>query len=567
MSAPAIELPAAILKKRRAMLDFAGPLSPEFIVVTGACDDCQRVVTFASHHQALGAVRSMKELVDHAASLAVKTASKTPAAACPTCGARVAPSTVATLVFHSGLAHDIVILWSRKQGVFGSRSVALLKLDESGAVLPLGALSADDEACLVADLPFRAALALLDSGDGTRAYSMIRDLAALRPDDPLLLRLVPILMVKGDSTMGRCLADAYVKRRPEDADGHYRAAEALLTCVLIGEEPAERVADVKAGLERAVALRPGHRDAALALCNLLRRERRTEEGRIAFAKLVQDHPDWDMAHAGLASMVIEADPETALVHFTQAERLNPEDANYPVGCARALLALGRKAEAREAVKRARKLTSVHRYFATIERALSDESGRAEYAEGTERLRLELSLNDTSIASFSPRGEFIVQHIYSNLPVGSGTLRMLIDPRAAPLKESAFTLAVGDVVRVRVCSGGRPDLLASAEPRGQWHGGGTYESPGTRFEVAINDAIVATVGNPEAGGLSVDIIVDAKEKVCVALHATGSDAFAFRHWSFPFLQAGEVATIRVLGPGTASEPASVEPRKAAAGNSG
>lgn len=68
-------------------------------------------------------------------------------------------------------------------------------------------------------------------------------------------------------------------------------------------------------------------------------------------------------------MSVEREPELALVHFQEGERLEPADADYPVGVARALLQLGRKEEARKALARAQALTSSHPRFAELEVAL------------------------------------------------------------------------------------------------------------------------------------------------------------------------------------------------------
>jgi len=58
-------------------------------------------------------------------------------------------------------------------------------------------------------------------------------------------------------------------------------------------------------------------------------------------------------------------PARALEHFVTGGRLAPTDADYPLGEARALLALGRKTEARVAFDRGEQLAPNHRLIATL----------------------------------------------------------------------------------------------------------------------------------------------------------------------------------------------------------
>ena len=72
----------------------------------------------------------------------------------------------------------------------------------------------------------------------------------------------------------------------------------------------------------------------------------------------------------LAAPALVTIAEVALEHFTRGEALAPEDPDYPLGRARALIRLRRMDEAREACERGRELAPEHPRIAEIEAALA-----------------------------------------------------------------------------------------------------------------------------------------------------------------------------------------------------
>ena len=136
-----------------------------------------------------------------------------------------------------------------------------------------------------------------------------------------------------------------------------------------------------------------------------------------------------------------------------------------------------------------------------------------------------------MADFNPGHEPKTAHLFYDLPRGSRGLRWLLDERILPPQGGALDLNVGDVIDVRVRSDGPTSLPARGHSGDRIKGSGQHRSPELRFEVSVNGSVVATIGNPDAGGLSVDLaVIDRDEKVQISLHATGSDDTGFRHWA-------------------------------------
>ena len=75
----------------------------------------------------------------------------------------------------------------------------------------------------------------------------------------------------------------------------------------------------------------------------------------ALRALLAHHPDHPEANYTLGLILLVAKPEAALACFERGEAASPEDPDYPRSRARALLALGRLPEAREAIERAEEL--------------------------------------------------------------------------------------------------------------------------------------------------------------------------------------------------------------------
>jgi tetratricopeptide (TPR) repeat protein len=71
--------------------------------------------------------------------------------------------------------------------------------------------------------------------------------------------------------------------------------------------------------------------------------------------VLQRTPDHAVANYTLGLVLLPSQPAEALACFERGERAAPNDADYPRSRARALLALGRQAEAQAAIARAMEL--------------------------------------------------------------------------------------------------------------------------------------------------------------------------------------------------------------------
>jgi tetratricopeptide (TPR) repeat protein len=92
--------------------------------------------------------------------------------------------------------------------------------------------------------------------------------------------------------------------------------------------------------------------------------------RACFAAVITRCPGEAAPHFNLGVMALDSDPQAALDHFTRGESLAPDDVDYSLGRARALVRLGRAEEARQALARARDLDPEHPRIAELESSLS-----------------------------------------------------------------------------------------------------------------------------------------------------------------------------------------------------
>lgn len=371
METPLIALPADFVEMRRGHIKAHGPMTIDALIAQVGCTKCdESLATFALGTNTACGFKSAKEFVHTATQLAANMSHQTKTGPCRACGGPTKVASVQYHAFHSGLAEDLVVFWKTKRGLFARPSVELLKWNPFGGMLPAGDLTAEEESQFVRDAAFREAWACFEVGDIQNGVGLVEGLCNAYSPDSLLLRFVPQLIAHGYARLSQAIADNHRKLAPDDADGHYWSGEVLLQSMNHGIEPTDRLPEVRQSLEKAVALRGDHLPAALSLCNVLRAEERLDEAKGAFQKLLLHHPDCAEAHFNLAVMALEEDPQLALIHFQQGERIVPEDPDYPVGCARALVRLGRKDEARQSLARAKKLTNTHPRFAELESTLA-----------------------------------------------------------------------------------------------------------------------------------------------------------------------------------------------------
>jgi tetratricopeptide (TPR) repeat protein len=362
----------AFVRQRREHLTQHGLMAIDAILGVAQCTKCNGVGVIAIGANRIPAYESLDEFARLAKETGDDLARNAPAQACG-CGGALKPSSVEYYAHHSGLERDVVGVWTPKKAMSGKSSVALFVWDPFAPSVremsPLGEMSSDAVEQFVHDAHFRGTWFALE-GDADNAADIIEHLVELYPRDPLRLRFLPLILQRRKMQPALSLADRHRRECPEDADGHAAFGEILFTAIRHDLEPRARLDEARTALDTALSLAPDHRDAMMAVGNVLMFEARLDEARSTFLGLVSRHPDHAAAQFNAGVLLIDTDPAAALVHFQAGERVASTDADYPVGCARALLALGRKQEATEALKRARNLTSTHPRFRELEQALT-----------------------------------------------------------------------------------------------------------------------------------------------------------------------------------------------------
>jgi tetratricopeptide (TPR) repeat protein len=205
------------------------------------------------------------------------------------------------------------------------------------------------------DALLRRAKAAREAGDQDTALRTLLAAAGAIPGDPELLRFMPWLCRIRNTSVAGPIAEAHTRARPEDPAGWYWAAQVhieLMACGVLGEEA---LAVAEQQLARALSLAPRYADGLVALANVSRLRGDEAAALATLERLLAVHPGHPEGSYTLGLMLLDRDPERALRCFEAGERAQPADADYPRGRARALLAMGRRAEALDAARRAQAL--------------------------------------------------------------------------------------------------------------------------------------------------------------------------------------------------------------------
>ncbi|HKQ97686.1 MAG TPA: tetratricopeptide repeat protein, partial [Candidatus Polarisedimenticolia bacterium] len=230
---------------------------------------------------------------------------------------------------------------------------------------------------------------LTDTGRYPEALEATRRFLAADPGNRAGLLKEALLLVRtGDPVAGEAKARALVAVAPDQAEAHYVLGLAL--------EARGDLAGARAALERAVALQPGHLGALARLQTVLTRLGRTEEAatigaahREALARQRVEERVRGHRVRGVDAFNRQ-DYAAALEEFAVIEREDPKDPQVHLYKGSALLALGRRPEARTALLRSLELQPRN------ERALM-ELGRLEALDdrldaAVEALRRAIAIN-------------------------------------------------------------------------------------------------------------------------------------------------------------------------------
>jgi tetratricopeptide (TPR) repeat protein len=217
----------------------------------------------------------------------------------------------------------------------------------------------DLDRAVAADAILRTLGGLKDSfGDDEdfESFATVLDEGIARtPENRALLELCPFLLKHGGSAFVARLAAAHLQAAPQSELGYYWRAQLLIESASRGGGDPRATAEAASLLERAVQIRPDYPDALIGLANLARLARDDASAEARLRALLAAHPQHPEGNYTLGLVLLPRDPAGALACFERGEASAPNDPDYPRSRARALLALGRKAEARTAIQRAASL--------------------------------------------------------------------------------------------------------------------------------------------------------------------------------------------------------------------
>jgi Flp pilus assembly protein TadD len=338
---------------------------PDVVVITRSCrgcvsfvdDDPPRSVTTVEY-------RDLDSLVATARKLGARLFDE--AGACTTCGRRAPAVAVDYHAWHAAMGRDLVVRTHRR--------LFTVEADLAWWTPDLGfqpARPTEMQRHLVRrDAAFRALRLTLDRSGVRGALPLVEDAAASFRGDPELLGYLPQLLGAGKTDLVGQIAAAHIALKPNDAEGYFWLAMAVYDNVNRGALPRAYLVQAEGHLERALAIKQDFADADCALCHVARARGDEEAALRCFARAVEKYPGNARLLGDLAALELKRAPVDALEHFRRAERLDPNDADFALGSARALVALGRLVEARDATERARALSPQHPRLREVELRLA-----------------------------------------------------------------------------------------------------------------------------------------------------------------------------------------------------
>jgi tetratricopeptide (TPR) repeat protein len=252
-------------------------------------------------------------------------------------------------VFHSGLGEDVVFRW--KSG----GKIERWRWSRSQGHRPMPVFTSAEEDRFLRDALLRAASAYREANEVEAADEVLLEATQRIPGEPELLRFMPWLNGRLKYSVSGEIANAHVQSRPEDARGHFWMGQVILELVTSRTWPPDALAQASDCFHEALALNAKESDARLGLVNVARVQGDSASAKVLLEALLAQDPGHPEALYTLGLMELDGNPARALECFTAGEAISPRDADYPRGCARALLALQRWDDAREAALRAKKL--------------------------------------------------------------------------------------------------------------------------------------------------------------------------------------------------------------------
>jgi tetratricopeptide (TPR) repeat protein len=219
------------------------------------------------------------------------------------------------------------------------------------------------------DACFRAIRSAAERGGIRSALGAIEEVAQYHRGDCELLAYAPQLLGAGRADLLGHIASLHIALRRDEADGYFWLAMAIYDNVNRGVHSAQMLKQAEVHLMRALELKPNYPEAACGLCRVARARGDREGARRCFERAIARFGQDPSLHGELADLELERDPNVALAWYARAEALAPDDAEWPLGQARALARLTRFDEAEAALARARRLNPQHPRLRAVEVSL------------------------------------------------------------------------------------------------------------------------------------------------------------------------------------------------------
>lgn len=337
----------------------------DVVVVTRSCRGCARFVDDEPPRAVLSVeYRDLDSLIAVARKLAARLFDEP--GTCAKCLRKAPAVAVDYHAWHAAMGRDLVVRTHRR--LFTVEADLAWWSPEMGF---LAAKPTEMQRHLVRrDAAFRALRLTADRSGLRAALPLVEEAASTFRGDVELLGYLPQLLGAGKADLAGQIAAAHIALKPQDADGYFWLAMAVYDNVNRGALPRAYLVQAEGHLERALQLKNDFAEADCALCHIARARGDEEAALRCFARAVEKYPANARLLGDLASLELGRTPAEALEHFRRAELLDPNDADFPLGRARALVAMGRLADAHGALERARSLSPQHPRLRELELKLA-----------------------------------------------------------------------------------------------------------------------------------------------------------------------------------------------------
>ncbi len=275
--------------------------------------------------------------------------------------------------FHTYLEayqRDLVLRCLPRTGFFTRKRLELYWWSAEDGYVARGPLKTAELEELRRCAYLRAPALRLKQRDRQVAVELVKEAMEAIEGEARLLQFASLLTDNGEYDLAIRLCEQHVLRHPNDARAHFHLGEIAFRRPVAKDARTAALMEAETHVSKAVRMRSDYPEAELLLANLMRSRQQFVGARLLLNGLLDRDASVAEAHYGLGLMALDTNPATALRHFSEGERHRPNEGDYPIARAKALVKLGRKAEARRALERARALVPESPRIAELEAMLT-----------------------------------------------------------------------------------------------------------------------------------------------------------------------------------------------------